>query len=127
MIDLEHYTGAVGMKPFGELAEIGDVSVMVDPELCRAIESLHIYAGVFDRDESGTAFGSLLIVTDMILGHLAVLPAHIAAHRHHGYAVLHSHRFDCDRRKNAGVHHTPLVLLISSVSCGSTSFMSPTL
>ena len=92
MVDLNSHTGTVSMDIFAELEQTRQIIVMIDTQLSGTVGALRrVHTGVFHDDQTGTAFGTLLIIVNMKKTHFTVLFTIVGAHRHHSDTVFDSH------------------------------------
>ena len=92
MIDLDGDTGSVFMNIFAQLVQAWYVIIRIYTQLGCSVGALRrIHTGIFNDQQSGTAFCSLFIVIDVQKAHFSVLLSEIGAHRHHHNSVFYSH------------------------------------
>ena len=116
VVYLKGGTCAVGMDALDETAKAGDVAILVDADLRRAVQSLLVHTCVFNDYKPRAALGALLIVADVVVGDIAELPAHVAAHGEHRDAVLHGHTLHSQRRENRRIFHISFLLRYQEMS-----------
>ena len=94
MVDLNSHTGTVSMDIFAELEQTRQIIVVIDTQLSGTVGALRrVHTGVFHDDQTGTSFGTLLVIVNMKKTHFTVLLPVVGTHRHHGDTVFDSHIF----------------------------------
>ena len=92
MVDLDGNAGSVSVNIFTELEQTRQIIVMIDTKLGSTVGTLRrVYTGIFHDDQTGTAFGTLLVIVNMKKTHFTVLFTIVGTHRHHGDTVFDGH------------------------------------
>ena len=94
MVDLDGNAGSVSVNIFTELEQTRKIVVVIDTKLGSTVGTLRrVHTGIFHDDQTGTSFGTLLVIVNMKKTHFTVLFPVVGTHRHHGDTVLDGHIF----------------------------------
>ena len=97
VVDLNTDHAAVFVNCFCQIQQTGNITVLIDSELCCTVGSFGILdTNVLYENKAGTAAGTLLIILDVLVSQFTGMSCQVASHGHHDNTVRKSQPVDCD-------------------------------
>ena len=97
VVDLNADHAAVFMNCLCQIQQTGNITVLINSELCCTIGSFRILdTNVFYENQAGTAACTLHIILDVLISQLTGMSGEVAAHGHHNNTVRQCQSIDCN-------------------------------